>query len=262
MLATTEMPGRGRARKGRHDGLRHRLLVNGRVELAQPRAIAEGRQPLHRGVQRKTRLADPADADHRYQRRPSHRRRQLSELAHPADERAELDRQVPGEHPGRLRPGRLHLGGRGLAAGSRDKHHAHRPGQAQRISQQQRGLLAGGAADAPLQVTDRPRGQLRRLGQLFLGQPGLGPQLPQQPGERKRRLLGHGPSDPPERSATTLRTNNTQDRPAAAISTPPPQARMGQPPPAPRRGPGLSRAPPSPAAARTRPCLGRAAGRP
>ena len=43
---------------------------------------------------------------------------------------------------------------------------------------------------APLQVTDRPRAQPRRLGQLLLRQPGLDAQPPQQPGERNRRL-GH-----------------------------------------------------------------------
>jgi hypothetical protein len=61
------------------------------------------------------------------------------------------------------------------------------PGQAQRAGQQHCGVLAGGAVDAPLQVTDRPRAHGRRLGQLLLGQPGLSPQLPQQPGEVELR---------------------------------------------------------------------------
>jgi hypothetical protein len=56
------------------------------------------------------------------------------------------------------------------------------------------GGRTGGTVDPPLQVTDRPRAQARRLGQLLMGQPGLGPQLPQQPGERKRRLLRHDPT--------------------------------------------------------------------
>ena len=41
------------------------------------------------------------------------------------------------------------------------------------------GVLAGGAVDAPLEVTNRPRAQARRLRQLLLRKPGLGPQLPQ-----------------------------------------------------------------------------------
>ena len=45
-------------------------------------------------------------------------------------------------------------------------------------------------------VTDRPRAQVRRLGQLLLRQPRLGPQLPQQPGETQRSLLRHQPSIP------------------------------------------------------------------
>jgi len=44
------------------------------------------------------------------------------------------------------------------------------PSQAQRPGQQQRGVLAGGAVDPPLQVADRPRGKARRLRQLLLGQ--------------------------------------------------------------------------------------------
>ncbi len=63
--------GRGQARprahpQGGRDGLRHRLFVNGGVELAQPRPVAEGRQLVGGGVQRQTRLADPAGADHRH----------------------------------------------------------------------------------------------------------------------------------------------------------------------------------------------------
>src|SRR5262249_34130133 len=59
-----------------------------------------------------------------------------------------------------------------------------------------RGVLVGGAMDAPFQVTDRPRGQPRRLRQLLLGQLRLGPQLPQQPREPQPRPLRHRPSAP------------------------------------------------------------------
>ena len=48
-----------------------------------------------------------------------------------------------------------------------------RPGQAQRIGQQPGRVLAGGPVDAPLQITDRPRAEPRRLRQLLLGQPGI-----------------------------------------------------------------------------------------
>ena len=71
-----------------------------------------------------------------------------------------------------------------------------RAGQAQRVGQQPGRVLAGGQVDPPLQIADRPRAQARRLRQLLLRQPGLGPQLPQQPAETRRRLLRHGPHRP------------------------------------------------------------------
>ncbi len=81
-------------------------------------------------------------------------------------------------HP-RPRPshGPQHLRSRNQPAGRRHEQRAHRLGQAQRAAQQHGGVLAGSAVDAPLQVTDRPRAQARRLRQLLLRQPGLGPQL-------------------------------------------------------------------------------------
>jgi hypothetical protein len=111
--------------QGGQDGLRHRLLVIGRVELAQPRAITEGRHLVCRGAQRKTRLADPADAGHRHQRRSLHRRGQTSELFHTADEWAELNRQVPRGRIDRFRPGGQHLRGRDPPARRRHEHPAH-----------------------------------------------------------------------------------------------------------------------------------------
>ena len=50
-----------------------------------------------------------------------------------------------------------------------------------------------GAVDPPFQVTDRPRGQARHLRQLLLGQPSLGPQLPQQLREPQARLSATAP---------------------------------------------------------------------
>ena len=88
--------------------------------------------------------------------------------------------------------GRQHICGRDAAAGGRHEQRAGRLGQAERAGQQLGGVLAGGAVDAPLEVTDRSRAQARRLGQFLLGQPGLGPQLPQQAAEPQRKLLGHG----------------------------------------------------------------------
>jgi len=54
-----------------------------------------------------------------------------------------------------------HLGGRGPPPGHRDEQIARRLSQAQRAGQQPRGVLAGGAVDAPFQVTDRPLAHLR-----------------------------------------------------------------------------------------------------
>jgi hypothetical protein len=80
--------------------------------------------------------------------------------------------------------GRQNLRGGGVPASCRHEQGAHRLGQAQRAGQQLGGVLVRGAVDASLQVTDRPRGQARCLGQLLLRQHGRGPQLPQQPGKQ------------------------------------------------------------------------------
>jgi hypothetical protein len=87
-----------------------------------------------------------------------------------------------------VKPGGKHLRGRCPATCRRDEQHPYLPGQAERISQQYGGVLAGGAVDASLQVTDRPGAQARSLGQFLLGQPGLGPELPQQPAETLKGL--------------------------------------------------------------------------
>ena len=86
---------------------------------------------------------------------------------------------------------RQHLPGRGLTPGRRDEQLPGRAGEAQRTGQQLGGLLAGGAVDTSLQVADRPRAQAGRFGQLLLGQPRPGPQLPQQPAETQRSLFRH-----------------------------------------------------------------------
>jgi hypothetical protein len=78
--------------------------------------------------------------------RPQRTRRQL---------RLPPGRQTP-RHRGFPAQGGQHLRGRGAVAGRRHEHGALRLGQAQRAGQQHRGIPAGGAVDAPLQVTDRP----------------------------------------------------------------------------------------------------------
>ena len=132
----------------------------------------------------------------------------------------------------RARGGRPDLCGRDVAAGRRHEQFFGRPGQAQRTGQQYRGVLVRGAVDAPLQVADRPRGHPCRRRQLLLGQLRLGPQLPQQPGKRKRRLLGHHPSAPhttcPPRLPAPGRTSPapTVRRPSHSRHVPPPQVSL------------------------------------
>ena len=89
--------------------------------------------------------------------------------------------------------GGQHVLSRHPPQGRRREQLCGRPGQPQRPGQQPGGVPAGGAIDAPLQVTNRPRAQARRLRQLLLRQVGLYPQLPQQPGETQLRLSCHRP---------------------------------------------------------------------
>jgi hypothetical protein len=112
------------------------------------------------------------------------------------------------------------------AATNSDRASSARPS----VGQPHRGVLAGRAVDAPLQVTDRPRAQARRLGQLLLRQAGSGPQLPQQPGQPRGGPLRHdrGTLPPP-------------------VARPRHHAPRGQGPY--RHYPGQPRAPPFPAPA-------------
>ena len=161
-----------------------------------------------------------ADARHPIDRMDAHhaavrghggqRLQQPGQLGLAAGESGDVTRQAPGgcrgEGARRIAvPGHQHLGGRGLATRRRHEQRTHRPGQAQRIGQQQRGVLVGGAVDTPLQVTDRPRAQARRFRQLLLRQPGLVPQPPQQNGETQLRLVGHRPASPHNLSAAASR---------------------------------------------------------
>ncbi len=139
-------------------------------------------------------------------RRIDHRRRlrKLGPAAGDAGDAGDVPRQAPsrGEGYRRIAPrGGQHLSGRRPATRRRDEQFARGPGQAQRIGKQAGGVLARGAVDATLQVTDAPRAKARHLRQLLLGQPGLRPKPPQQPGEAQRWLLGHGPTSPRKPSA-------------------------------------------------------------
>ena len=130
-------------------------------------------------------------------------------------------RERPRRHP---LPGRQHIGG-GPAPGGAAANSARRAGQAQCIGQQPGRVLAGGAVDSPLQVADRPRGQARRRRQVLLGQPGLGPQLPQQAGKPQPRLLRHRSSAPRTPPAVTGRhEQNTRSKPTQARPSRPPAA--------------------------------------
>ena len=198
------------------------------------------RQPV-RGVHRERGLADPGhpadgvDVDHPAQPpRPPCRPAGPARL--PAGERGDVARQRPGAPRPRL-PAPGPAGRQHLAAGTpaRDGHEqlAHRPGQAQRIGQQPGRVLAGGPVDAPFQVTDRARAQARRLRQLLLGQPRLGPQLPQQRREPDQ-AAPPPPSTPlkiPPAAAGPARTGPTPTAYAHPISpaTPPASASRGNP---------------------------------
>jgi hypothetical protein len=156
-------------------------------------------QPV-RGVHSQSCLADSGHpVNHADPRRPAarghagQRSQEPRQLALAAGEAADITRQAPRSRYRRPigrsgQPGCQHLRGRRPPARRRNEQHPHLPGQAERISQQYGGVLAGGAVDTSLQVTDRPRAQTRSLGQLLLREPGLGPELPQQPGETQKRL--------------------------------------------------------------------------
>ena len=134
----------------------------------------------------------------RHSRHAGQRPHQLGELGLAAGEGADIPRQ---------RPGRRGLGSRAWPC--RPQHLCRRPrrgppprtapgpaSKAQRIRQQPGRLPARGPVDAPLQVTDRPRAQARRLRQLLLRQPCISAQPPQQPREPQTRLLRHRPQPP------------------------------------------------------------------
>ena len=236
----------------------------------RPRAQRAGRQPRHQPRLQQRGLAGPRLPGHQQDPRPvqppgqppDQLARQLSAPVEnrrvPLPERHQPQIRAPRPHRATARHqtlrrrtslpsrGRQHLRGRDAPAGRRDEQAAHRLGQAQSAGQQHRGVLAGRAADAPLQVTDRPRGQGRRLGQLLLGQPRLGPQLSQQPGETQTRLLRHGPNAPrtPTARRPTPTPSDAGKNPAATLRRPAPPRHLGSSPPQPRST--SSTRPPSP----------------
>ena len=172
--------------------------VRHRRQLRQPRPVGEPARHLPGHLRGQPGLARPARPGHRHQPVIGKQARDPAQRLGPADEAGQRRREaMHATGRGRVRrlrlplPGRQHVRGRGFAAGRRDEQSVHWLGQAQRPGQQERGVLAGRAVNAPLQVTDRPRAQPCRLRQLLLSQPGLGPQLPQQPGELQHRRLYH-----------------------------------------------------------------------
>ena len=177
------------------DGRRHPILVGDRGQLRQPHPVPGPIQQLGSHLQAQPGLAAPAGPGQGDQPRRFHQGPDLGDLPLAADERRQLGREVA--RPGEQRVvRRQHTRRRGMPARRRLEQRPPRPGQAQRIGQQPGRVLAGGQVDPPLQVTDRPRGNARRLRQLLLRQPSIGPQLPQQPPEPRRSLLRHGPHRP------------------------------------------------------------------
>ena len=176
-----------------------------RVQRQEKLPVREISGQLVRRVHREGRLADPGhpadrvDPHHASAGRggTSHRVGQVRQLGHAASEAGD----IAGQRPGRCCRGGAFAGGQHLARRSaparrRLEQRPLRPGQAQRAGQQPGRIMAGRQVHAPLQVADRPRGQSCRLRQLLLGQPGIIPQPPQQPGEAQRRLLRHRPIAP------------------------------------------------------------------
>ena len=169
-----------------------------RMQRQEELPVRETIGQLVRRVHRKGRLADPghpADrADpHHVPAGGRHRGSQPGELGRAAGEAGDIARQRPGRRRRRRGfAGCQHLARRGTPARRRLEQRPPRPGQTQRTGQQPGRVLARRQVHTPLQVTDRPRGNTRRLREILLRQPRIGPQLPQQAAETERRLLRHG----------------------------------------------------------------------
>ena len=170
-----------------------------------------GKRPAEpvRGVHREGGLADPghpADRVHRHhpaairrgRRRPP--RHQLPELGLAAGEGGDVPRQRPAGRR-RPRPGLCRAAAASASpAGARPRAAATNssragPSRPSAPASSTAVSLRAVALMPALQVADRPLAHLRGLGQLVLGQPGLVPQLPQQPAETQRGLLGRRPID-------------------------------------------------------------------
>jgi hypothetical protein len=212
-------PHRRRVRPGQHRHPQRQLIQRrpgrGQHHPRPPRRPGSGGQPIRPEPRQypcpqQRRLARPRHPRHHHQaharQQPRHPLQHLNGGGGAAEEQARvllLEHAQPAVgrtgHQPRLRSravdGREHVEGRDLAAGCCHEQFPGLPGQAQSAGQQHGGVLMGGAGDASLQAADRPRGQARCLGQFLLGQLGLGPQLPQQPGEAQPRL-GHHPASP------------------------------------------------------------------
>jgi hypothetical protein len=130
-----------------------------------------------------------------------------------------------------VRPRGQHLRGRRPAPGRCDKQPSRGLDQAERVGQQPGGVFMRRPVNPALQVTDSPRANLRRLRQLLLRQPRLQAQLPQEPGETQRGLVGHGLPSPqtlrPQLAGTArkARTQRTRAREPLTIRSPRPAAK-------------------------------------
>ncbi len=210
----------GQQQAGQRVGRVHRLLAGGvPVQRQEDLPAREPVRELVRGVHRERGLADPGHppdrVDTHHPAPPGCGLRQLREFLLPPGERGDIAGQ---------RPHRRHPASPGPARFAAPRHRLDlRPGRAdqlQRVGQQPDRIPVGRHGDAPLQITDRPRAQARRLRELLLRQPGLGAQLPQQAGEGNRRL-GHTASPHPQTGAThTEHTAQTGRRLRPALAGP------------------------------------------
>ena len=213
-----DLPGRdpcGQQQAGQRILGIHRLLARG-VPVQRQEDLPAGepvRQPVRR-VHRERGLAHPghpADRmDAHHPARPRRGLRQLLQLPLPPGERGDVTRQRPRR--------RRHTARRHAAPRGRLEPGPGRADQAQRIGQQPHRVLLRAGHRPPLQVADRAHAQRRRLSQFLLRQPGLPAQLPQQAGERDRRL-SHSPHLP------ALAANSSILPPSAL--TPPPSGQDG-----------------------------------
>jgi len=176
------------------------------VQWQEDLPVREQRREPVGGVDRERGLADPGHpADH--VNAPGRVRvSQLAKLSGPAGEGGDIAGQRPGRRCDAV--GRDAAPGRGLERGP------ILPGQMQRVGQQPGRLPARGQVDAAFQVADGPGAQGGGQREFFLGQPGTGPQLPQQLSERHHAApsLKDAPAALPRQGSQTAVNNSMSYR--------------------------------------------------